>query len=413
MIRKTGHWVLMVGVLMAFVSAGVSGEENVSGPIYEGLKEAQKLMGEDRLDDAYDEIDGLREDLEADTIDQAVVLQMLGRVELSRENYPQAIQHLKVSHDTGKLPEQMHQQVGRMLAQLYASEEQYEQALEYARAWLESLEEPKPQQYMFLANLMAQTERYDGAMAMANRAIEASDDPRESWFQLLVASSFQQGDYRQTASDLKRMVRRWPEKPDYWKQLANIYVQLDDQDSGLAVLQLAWKSGVLEEEGSIRSMIQLAINRGIPERGARLLDHALEQGALPPEADYVELLANAWISAREYEDGIDSLERLASLRDSGDPYVRIANLHIERGRWQEAEASLRSAQESELEKPGEAWVLLGIALTEQEDFEGGFEALRKGRAYEDSRERAQRWIQYAQQLQKQHNWKQRNQSEGA
>ena len=388
-------------------------EKNVSSQTYEALTEIQKMMEEDRNEEAYSELDSLKDEVEADTIDEAVVLQMLGRLEAMRDNYGNAIKHFRKSYDSGKLPDDMESEIGRTLAQLYASEERYEEALGFTRDWIESLEKPEPRQLIFLANVLAQTERYDEARQYANDAIAASDDPKESWFQMLVSASFSQENYRQAAADLKRMIRRWPDKSRYWQQLANVNIELDDRDTALAVLQLAWKQGVLEKENSVNSLIQLAVNRGIPERGARFLDHALEEGIIPVEVDYVELLADAWLAGREYDSGISALERLADIKGKGDPYLRIANLHIDQGRWSEAEEALRAARERDLDEPGRAWVLLGIALTEQNRFDEGLDALRKGRAYEDSRQRADRWLKYAQQLKKQHNWKSRNQSQGA
>ena len=408
-------WIKCQGLLvipvfmMAFWAAPVV-SENVSGPVYETLTQVQKLMQEDNIAEAGDELNQLMGTVEADTIDQAVVMQMVGRLELEQERYPEAIEAFQSSYETQKLPDQMQREVGRMLAQLHAAEQQYETALVYAQEWLDGLEAPKARQFMFLANLMAQTERFGKAIEFANKAIDASDEPRESWFQLLVAASFNMGDYAQAAEDLKRMVRRWPDKPDYWEQLANIYVQMDNRERALAVLQLAWKSDTLTRENSIHSMIQLAINRGIPERGARLLDHALQEEALPVEDDYIELLARAWISAREYDAGVQALERLAQVRQKGEPYLRIAKLLMDQGDWHSMELNLKKARDMGVEEPGEIWVLLGITLIEQEDFEAGFEALRKARAYDESRERAQRWLKYARQLQKQHNWKMRNQN---
>ena len=410
--RQKSLMVLVIAFL-GIAGSGAIASETVSSQTYEVLEQVQDLMGEDRNDKAYEELVSLSEEVDPDTLDEAVVLQMLGRLELNRDDYSSAIDAFRKSHDLGKLPEDMQSEVGRILAQLYASEERYEEALGFARTWLDEMEKPKPSQLIFMANVLAQTERLNEAIDYANEAIELSDDPRESWFQLVVSASYRMQDYSRAAEDLKRIIRRWPDEPQYWQQLANVHVELDDRETALAVLQLAWKSGVLEREDSVHSMIQLAINRGIPERGARLLEHAFEKGALPEEIDYVRLLANAWIASREYSSGVAVLERLAELEGTGGAYLRIANLQIDRGQWQDAEAAIRRAREYGLSEPGEAWVLLGIALTEQDEFEEGMAALRKGRAFEESKKRARRWLKYARQLQKQYNWKSRNQSQGA
>src|SRR5690606_32864425 len=138
--------------------------------------------------------------------------------------------------------------------------------------------------------------KYKEAIPYAKQAIAASAEPRESWYQLLIASNFELKDYAQAAEALKDAISKWPEKADYWEQLASVYVLLGNERKGLATLRLAWESGVLKKENSIRSMVQLAITQGIPEHGARLLDRALQQEALPRDETYLDLLANAWLA---------------------------------------------------------------------------------------------------------------------
>ena len=380
--------------------------DSVTAKTYNRLTEAQELMASNDVEGAVAVLTALLNDVQADTLDQALTLQMLGYAEMSAERFDQAITHLKRSLALNKLPEKVKYNVGYMVAQLHAAQNDFDAALAFAAEWFETLEAPSPAQLMFMANIYAQTQRHEQAVPYAERALAAAENPRESWFQLLTAAYFELGRYQKAAATLQRMLRLWPDKPGYWEQLASVYLMLEDEGQALATLRVAWLSGTLEKGSSIRSMVQLAVARGVPEHAARMVDAAFQDDLLVPDEDNLGLLANAWVAARETDSAIAAFTRLAELAKDGAPLVRAANLHIEAGRWAKAEQALRDALDLGMENPGNAWLLLAIACAEQEKFGEGFAALRKARAFEDSKRAAGRWQSYIADMRKQHEWQQ-------
>ena len=395
-------------LLAALVCAPVlANADSVTAKTYNRLTEAQELMASNDVEGAVAKLKALLDDVKADTLDQALTLQMLGYAEMSAERFDQAIRHLKRSLALNKLPEKVKYNVGYMVAQLHAAQNDFDEALAFAAEWFETLEDPSPPQMMFMANIYAQTQRYEEAAPYAERALAEAEKPRETWYQLLTAAYFELGRYQQAAVTLQRLLRLWPDKSGYWEQLASVYLVLEDEGRALATLRIAWLNGALEKNSSIRSMVQLAVARGVPEHAARMVEAAFEENLLAADADNLDLLANAWVAAREYDNAIAAFARMASLEANGAALVRAANLHIEAGRWASAEQALRDALDLGLEKPGNAWLLLAIACAEQEKFSEGFAALRKARAFEDSKRAAGRWQSYIADMRKQHEW-QRN-----
>ena len=398
---------LALALCVALAGPAAAAGDSVSTKTYQALTEAQEMMGEDRIEDALALLREHAGEVRADTLDEALTLQMLGYAEMAAERFDVAIGHLRKSLALDKLPETVKYNVGYMVAQLHAALEEFEEALSFAAEWFETLAEPTPTQTMFLANIYAQTQRYAEAIPYAERAVAATDNPRESWFQLLTAANYELERYADTADVLRRMIAIWPADAAYWEQLAGVYVLLEREDSALATLRVAWLQGILEKENSIKSMVQLAVARGVPEHAGRLLERAIAQDLLPRDEDYVDMLANAWVAAREYERAVAAFTELAALEGSGDAMLRVANLHMDKGRWPAAEAALRSALEGSLEAPGKAWLLLGITLAEQAQFERGFDALRKAQAFADTRRQAARWLGYTRDMRKQHVWRAR------
>ena len=94
----------------------------------------------------------------------------------------------------------------------------------------------------------------------------------------------------------------------------------------------------------------------------------------------VRLLANAWASAKENKNAIEAFQRLAEIEKNGESLVRVANLYLEIGQWQQAEQELVKAIDLGLEDAGSAYLLLGIVLAEQDDYKESFAALRRARS---------------------------------
>ncbi len=378
---------------------------SVTSKTYKKLTEAQEQMAEENITGAISTLEELKDEVKPDSLDLALTLQMLGYAAMANENFGEAIVHLKQSLLLNKLPEKVKYNVGYMVAQLHSAQGEFVQAIDFAAEWFDTLEQPTPAQMMFMANIYAQTKNYKQSIPFARRAISESATPKESWFQLLIAAHYELEDFKSAASALQKIIGYWPGNSSYWEQLASVYVMLEDESRALATLRLAWMSGVLEREESIKSMVQLAFARGIPEHAAKLLNLGFDKELLPREPVYVRMLANAWLSAREAGTAIDTFKELAELEEKGEPLLRAANLYIEQGDWNMAEKSLENAINKGLEEPGKAWLLLGIAHAEQENFKQCFASLRKARSFEDTKRQATKWITYAQDMRKQHEWK--------
>lgn len=398
---------VVIGGLMVSTFCWSAGEA-VTAKTFKELTAIQEMISGDQTREASAALQKLHAEVEKGSTDEALVLQMLGYAEMGQNNYKSAIDYLRRSLALDRLPESAKYNVGYMVAQLYAAEEQYEQALQFASQWFKTLTEPTPDQAIFMANIFAQTGDYKSAIPYTEQAIATAAEPKESWYQMLVASHFELKNYQQAATALETLIKLHPKKSEYWEQLASVYMALNQEMRGLAVLQLAWKTGVLKKESSIRSMVQLAISRGIPDHAARLLQAAMDQELLPRDKIWQDMLANAWLAARESAQAIAAFETLAGITDEGDPWIRIATIHSEKGEWQPAETALAQGLRLKLKEPGKAWLMLGIVKTEQSKFDEGLDAFKKARTFGDAEKQANTWIKYAEDLRRQHNWIARN-----
>ncbi|WP_018014448.1 tetratricopeptide repeat protein [Teredinibacter turnerae] len=395
---------ILVSLVMLLCCSYSWSAGSVSGKVFKELTDIQTVMGEGKTEEAYTRLQTLLAEVDDDSLDKALTLQTLGYVEMARENFQQAIGYLKQSLALNQLPEKVVINVGYMVAQLHAALGEYDQALEFAEDWYTQLETPKPTESIFLANIYAQMKRYEEAIPYAEKAIGDSDKPKETWYQLLTASFFELKRYPKAAKSLQQMVEHWPEKATYWEQLASVYVMLEDEQSALAVLKLAFQQKLLDKESTIKSLLQLAVTRGIPEHAARMLEQAFADEMLEENATFLEMLAAAYAAAREREKAILAYERLAPMSETGDPWISISNIYVEMGEWKQAETALKKALDAKLESPGKAWLLLGIAQMELKKFDSAKNSLRKSVAFKETTKSANRWMKYVDDMKRQADW---------
>ena len=380
--------------------------DSITPRTYKKLIDAQELLAEENVDDAILSLKSWLDELDEDSLDKALTLQTLGYAEMSKERFEVAIGYLRASLDTGKLPESVKYNVGYMVAQLHAALGEYDQALSFAEDWFVTLEAPSPTQFIFMANAYAQTGRFEEAIPYAESAIRESSEPRENWYQLVVAAHFKLENYAEAAENLRTLVTTWPEKISYWEQLASTYIALDEEEKAFAVLRLAWLDERIEKESTLKSMAQLALSRGVPEHAAMILEAGFARRIIDRNASLVGLQARAWAAAKEYEEAIRAYRQLAKIEDSGEPLLKATRLYLEMEKWSDAELAILDAMQAGIEKSGEGYLMLGMALAEQNKFEQSFDAFGRAANFDDTKRRAKQWLRYSDGLFKQQQWRQ-------
>ena len=255
-----------------------------------------------------------------------------------------------------------------------------------------------------MANIHAQVKNHAQSIPYAEEAISLAEKPKATWFQLLAANFFELDRFGEAALILIDMTSLWPDNTAYWEQLAGVYMVMEKPQKALATLKIAFDLDLLEKESSLKSLVQLALMQGIPEHAARLLEDAIAAELLPLEEQYLDMQAQAWVMARESEKAVLTLKKLTELEDGGEAWMRIAQIHVENTEWSEARAAISNALKKDLDSPGRAWLLLGIAQSELGMFNDARSALRRAKAFEDTARSAKAWMRYSEDMKRQAAW---------
>lgn len=334
------------------------------------LNEAIELLNAENYSGASAKIGALN--LETlSPYERSKVEQILFNISYAQEKYGDARGHLQKAIDAGGLNEQEVQQARYQYAQLYMTEEKWKEGAAAIEQWLKSATNPNSGAYYLLAVAYYQQDDFNRALPPAKKAVELMDpkNPQESWLAMLSSLYLQRDEYSQSIPILQQLISIAPEKKTYWMQLSSVYGQMKDYANSLAVMQLANSAGLLTEDSEIRRLADLQLVNEIPYRSAQTLEAAISNKTVKLDVTLYEKLANSWIAAGEFDKSIAPLQRAAELSPTGDIYVRLGEVQVQRKDWSKAIDALKQGlAKGQLKNTPNAQLMMGVAQFNQKNY---------------------------------------------
>ncbi|HEX2140531.1 MAG TPA: tetratricopeptide repeat protein [Woeseiaceae bacterium] len=321
------------------------------------------------------------------------VEQIWSGIEYSEGNYRAAREHLQQAIAAGGFNERETSQAKYQIAQIFMTEENWEQGAAALEEWFRTAPAPNSSAYYLLAAAYYQMEDLDAALEPAKKAVEMSERPQSSWIELLLALYLTRENYDAALPLLERLIAMEPQEKNHWLRLSSLYQQQEEYGQALAAMQIAYNAGFLQQGSEYERLSDMLRFNDIPYRAARVLKEAMDEGLVESDSETYEKLANAWIQARDFEEAIPPLTRAAEMSDSGDLFLRLGQVQIQREEWQEALSALQQAVEKgDLEDPGQANLFMGIALFNLDRLGDARQAFERAARSEEQREMARDYI---------------------
>lgn len=395
--KALGMLILALGLLLPVVG---SAQGMMTEATYNRLERAYEAMDEEDYETAREWLNAARDRVSNDH-ERSVVSQVSGFVYLNVEDYESALEEFKQAIEFGGLPLPRQLTTISNVAQLYTQFEEYENALEYVQRYLDLIEESEerdeapPRIYLIGAQSHMQLEQYREALPFIRNAIDLAEEPNESHYRVLLAIHFQLDQFEEGVEVLEQMLGYWPNKMTYWFQLFSLNMQLERDQEALNALSLAYRKGLFETESHYKNLARLHMVQEAPFEAGEVLTAGLDAGAVDEDEDNLEMLSRAWIRAKEYGRAIDTLRQIAEIDETGEPYLRIAQLHQERAEWDETyEAAMEAFERGGLDDPGEPLLLAGRAAVRNKDYDRALSVFNRAMEYDDAEEQASQWVRY-------------------
>ena len=320
--------------------------------------------------------------------------QILSNIAAAQEKYDEARAHIEAAIKAGGLNEQEVLDLRFQIAQLFMAEGSWKAAAAALEEWFKTAPNPNAAAYYLLAAAYYQSDDYEHALTPAKRAVELMTTPQENWIGMLLALDMQREQFKDAIPLLLRLIELAPAKKAYWLQLSAVYGQVEDYEHALAIMQLAYGANLLTEDAEIRRLADLQVFDGVPHRCGQTLEAAIEHGVVKVDEKLYDKLSNCWIAAGELDKAVPPLSRAADLAGTGDQFVRLAEVQLQRTDWPAMQAALeRALGKGQLKDAANAHLLMGIALLNQRKLADARPWFERALQSEKTRQNARSYLQ--------------------
>lgn len=386
----------LINLLLAMsliIAAPAPAQNGMSPKVFEEVSAINKMMTENRNEEAATRLNALLKTDMLSEYEQAVAQQLLGYAHLGSNKTKPAISAFEAALALDALPEDVTLAVTTTLAQACLDNRDFACARRHIDAVLTQQANPAPDVLAVAAYIYFELREFSQAEELALKAIASSDKPQENTYQILLSVYREQKAYAKAESLLRDILSRYPDNPSYWQYLSYVLFEQDKNHEALASLMLAYRLGLLKAD-DLERIVGLHANLGIPEQAARRLGEWMKSGALEPTNDRIFLEGRLWVLARETQTAKQVLARAAESSQNGQIDLLLGKLHYQNDEWKAAEQHLaRALDKGSLDKEtAEARYLLGISAYQNGNRDVATEALKA--ASKDSRfaDSARYWL---------------------
>lgn len=390
---------LLVLLFLSLLMATAAEAADLSPYTEKRLEAARAALDGGEVERAIASLNELVEELDGRPAGQAYARELLAQALHSRDRPLEAARALEAALASGQLPEARAQRDRTLLMQLYLAAERPEEALRAV-----TLPEPEDPGYQPKQGYLYAWAEYrhgdpEGALktlaqAREQRGADPDADPvPESWLRLQLLLQRDTRQWEGAVRTASQLLGRDHERADYWRSLSAIHLKRRDHAAAIAALNAMEQADVAAEQDRLR-LARLFLWRDQPVRAGRLLEQALANGAVASSPENEALLARAWLVAEEWEAAAQALRRAAPRQPDGQLYLQLARLELDRQHPAEAARALEQALAHDLDSPGDARILQGLALYYDQRPREALKAFEQAVQHERVAASARSWMEY-------------------
>ena len=222
--------------------------------------------------------------------------------------------------------------------------------------------------------------------------------PKENWLVLQRATHYELNQPKQVTKVTEQLVSLYS-KPQYWIQLAGMYGEIGEEDKQVAVMEAAYQAGYITKSSEIMTLAQLYQFHGTPFKAAELLNEAIANGSVVAQEKSLDLLARAYLDAKESDKAINALKQLSQLVDSGKYDALLAQTYLNTEQWKEAiiyadKAIAKTHEDSDASYLGNMYLVKGMANFNLKEFKLSLAAFVNAEKMPNIKKTAQQWAKY-------------------
>ena len=363
-------------------------------------KFAQKgidAYNEQHYDVAKQQFDQVLANDKASPFEQAYSYQILGAIAYeSDEDSQQAMDYNNKAIALDALNNEAHFSLIKLNAQLALQEDQFDQAIALADRFLKETAADDDVIWAVKGQAYYQQENYAQAAESIKKALAVSEKPQGNWTTLLLLAYADAGMNQEAIAYGEQVLATDPSNKTVITQMSNLYIDTEQQDKALALMDRAYADGVLKTESELRQLAQLYAFAEQAPRGAEIVQDGINRGILQPGLATYALLGDI------YAQGDDGAAALAAYAKA-EPFAKDGDMAFQQAYWlynldrfEEARAKAKEAlTRVPFKHEGDCWLTLGNTEIALDNKAGAIAAFKKALLFPNTKSSAESWLKNA------------------
>lgn len=297
---------------------------------------------------------------------RGIALEGIGNVKYNAQDYKGAIEAFKQLLELNSVPNDAYFDAMYYLAAAYAVDGQCQAALDQLKTWREQGRRETADSYALEGNCYYQLQKYPEAIAAIKKAQSLTDQPKASWNNILLASYAASGQTGQAAEVVEQQLAKDPTNKQLIHNALVVYIQNNQFDKALTLLDRERKQGLLETEADYVSAAKFYANIAqegdkpeVASQGAELLKDGMAKNVVKASLENYKLMGDLYLVAQDQDRALAAYDKAAPLATNGDiDYTRAQILGAQQN-WAQAKTTIEKALARGVSHKGKAYLLLG------------------------------------------------------
>jgi tetratricopeptide (TPR) repeat protein len=370
---------------------------------YKKITRAQEYMAEENFDEAIAILNSLiakvsdernaKNDFKKASFNQLLAYTYAQKGE-SQKSYPYFKESLKYGENS--LPSQQVQQLRENVASFMFTQGDKKKAIALLKDWFKKSNVEKANVYYLLGAFNVEVGNFKDSVCPAYLAALNESKPNKTYLQLMLSTHYELRDLEGTAAILKVLAENFPEETKYWRQLSQIYYQLDKVAESLAIQDMFYLRGKFETENDYKTLSNLFSYQEVPYKAALVLEEGIKKGVVTKEAKNWRSVARYYHSSNQLKEAIRAYGETAKLAEDGKDFLKQAELLSDDDQWRKSiQAFDKAINKGGLEDEGRAFLRKGVALVNLGSCDSALKVLDQASKYKKHRKSAIGWTNYA------------------
>lgn len=372
--------------------------QTFSAKIGEIVLKGQSYLENEDYDSALSALTGALSYSEATPYERSTIYQMMGAAHYQRQELKLAIRAFEDAISAGGLDAKAVDAMQVNIAQLLIATGQFRLGAERLERYIQSYGDDEAKRYELMAQTWIQAQEYQRALPWAEKWFSIASPKERRHYDLLNFLYYHLKMPKKQATNVKRMIGRWPSEKTLWESLASLKLQAGQDEDAFAVNQLMYENGLLQDEAELLKLVQYYSFYDIPYWGAQILEFEMNTGRISKTAETYTQLSDLYRQAREYKRAIPILERAASLSGTAKQYAQLGEAYYNESNCIEAESAFKQAMNKGYDK-GKSWMLIASCryeLAQKADKETCDMSAQERKSSDKNRKRQNAYLAYEQ-----------------